>query len=24
MSVGHKPHPMEEDETPPNETPRPN
>ena len=24
MSVGHKPHPMEEDETPPNETAKPN
>jgi TolA-binding protein len=24
MSVGHRPHPMEEDETPPNETPRSN
>jgi hypothetical protein len=24
MSVGHKPHPMEEDELPPNETPKPN
>jgi len=24
MSVGHKPHPMEEDDLPPNETPKPN